>query len=374
MKRSPTEAEIDTTTGCAGITCPPGGVLTLQANGCFCVSQGDASESSDASAISEDATAASEAGVGPSDASYDSLYVSDSGCPSYYACSAGYSLNANCDCEPCANSCPTGQVPGPGCNGCIACSTACPAGFDDGPSCGCVPHGTNPVPTPPADAGNGVTCLLEGDQSCGAGSWCEMGLCPDGTTQYGCYCNADGTATCSLTCPAGPSCPIPGHADCAPGHQCVYGSCASASSDALLICSCNQYGDGGTAYCYTASCADGGPPLPDAGAGNSGGVTCLLAGYSTCNAGSWCSLGTCPDGTTQYGCFCNEDGTATCNLVCPQPPPCDIPGEGTCPYGTSCNFGCGSQTGTGLTCYCGPGGSARCNTIPCNQLRSDGGE
>ena len=110
------------------------------------------------------------------------------------------------------------------------------------------------------------------------------------------------------------------------------------------------------------------PPPPDAG-----GVTCLLQGYYECSAGSWCSLGVCPDGTTQYGCYCNQDGTATCQVNCPIPPPCDIPGQGACPYGAQCVYGtCASNpSGTALVCSCNRAGSAYCYTSPCGGL--DGG-
>jgi hypothetical protein len=288
-------------------------------------------------------------------------FANDAQCYGGYYCGPGYALSASCTCEPCAATCPYGQMPGSGCNGCVACSQTCPAGFDDGPSCGCVPHGTDAGPTPPPDAG-GVTCLLEGYRSCSAGSWCELGVCQDGTTQYGCYCNADGTATCNLTCPVPPPCTIPGQATtCPAGRECIYGSCSDPSGE-LLVCQCNTYGDGGNAYCYTTSCGEGGSYIPDAGTGD---VTCLLEGYTPCSAGSWCALGSCPDGT-EYGCLCNADGTATCDVNCPPPPPCTIPGEGTCPYGSSCIFGCSGGTGVGLSCYCESGGNASCSTVSCS--------
>ncbi len=329
-------------------------------------------------------------------------YPYDSGpyCPyynnGYNPCGTGYTMGPNCQCELCPDTCPIGEMPGLGCNGCTACTTRCPAGFDYGPSCTCVPHGVDagpPVPPDASDGGGG--CLLEGYNNCAAGSWCQLGTCPDGRTEYGCYCDQKGNATCSLTCPVPPPCTIPGQAACPYGQQCVYGSCSADPASDLLVCSCNSGSlyfpggpgfppgyppgystDGGSpassASCYTASCADGGPQyLPDAGP-PSGGVTCLLEGYYSCSAGSYCSLGTCPDGTP-YGCTCNQDGTATCDLTCPPPPPCQIPGEGSCPYGTSCVFGCGSgSNGTGLSCYCGWGGSANCNTVQCSQV-TDGG-
>jgi hypothetical protein len=235
------------------------------------------------------------------------------------------------------------------------------------------------MPQPDASDG-GVSCLLEGYNSCAAGSWCRLGTCPDGTTQYGCYCNANGTATCSLTCPVPAPCTIPGQASCPVGSQCLYGSCTNNPSGALLVCSCNAYGGyygdagsgGNSASCYTASCADGGPQYLDAGNPVDGGVTCLLEGYTSCPAGSWCALGTCPGGQ-QYGCQCNQDGTATCDLVCPQPAPCQIPGEGTCPYGQQCVFGCnGTTSGTGLSCSCNYyGGSAYCSTVSCSSVGRD---
>jgi len=44
-------------------------------------------------------------------------------------------------------------------------------------------------------------CYLEGHIYCPIDTWCPIGTCPDGVTQYGCTCNADGTTTCSLDCP-----------------------------------------------------------------------------------------------------------------------------------------------------------------------------
>jgi hypothetical protein len=309
---------------------------------------------------------------------YDVYYPPDVGddvnCPPYY-CGNGYTTDQFCQCVPCNSTCPYGQQAGPGCNGCVACPYQCPANFDYGPNCGCVPHGTEAGAPPPTDGGDGggVTCQIEGYYSCTAGSWCELGICPGGTTQYGCYCNMDGTATCDLSCPVPPPCAIPGQGTCPYGAQCVYGSCANNPNGDLLVCSCNSGGpSGGSAYCYTASCADGGPFIGDGGifedgGGNDAGVTCLLEGYRSCSAGSFCSLGTCPNGTTQYGCLCNADGTATCDLTCPAPPPCVIPGEGTCPYGTQCTFGtCNGGVGTTLTCYCAYGGSANCYTSSCS--------
>ncbi|MDP9002284.1 MAG: hypothetical protein M3O46_19505 [Myxococcota bacterium] len=312
---------------------------------------------------------------------YDAPYSYDA--PYYYdspftcgptACGPGYEATPSCQCLACTNACPVGQTPMAGCGGCGPCGYQCPAGFGYGSGCNCGPPGTDAGPNPgpdsgpvPADAG-GVTCLLQGYYACSAGSWCQLGICPDNTTQYGCYCNADGTATCNLICPAPPPCTIPGQGTCAYGAQCVYDSCAADASSMALVCSC--YG-AGNASCYTTPCSnlDGGV---DGAVATDGGVTCMLEGYRPCSAGSWCPLGICPDNTTEYGCTCNADGTATCRLTCPAPPPCTIPGEGVCPYGTSCVFGtCSGNTGTQLVCNCNAGGSAYCNTVPCGA--ADGG-
>lgn len=397
---------VDAMAQCPPLPCPYGTVVAMVGSSCACVAEPSPPDSSPPTGPYEDSPY-----YYPYDSSPDVWYYPppidapyvypteagpgfDSGpyCPYYYynynPCGSGYSLGPNCQCELCpASTCPIGDMPGPGCNGCTACPTSCPTGFDYGPSCTCVPHGVDAGPPVPPDASDaGVGCLLEGYNNCAAGSWCQLGTCPDGRTQYGCYCDQNGHATCSLTCPVPPPCTIPGQAACPYGQQCVYGSCAADPASELLVCSCNSGGyypgypgfpggDAGTssASCYTASCADGGPQyLPDAGP-PSGGVTCLLEGYYSCSAGSYCSLGTCPDGTP-YGCTCNQDGTATCNLACPTPPPCQIPGEGSCPYGTSCVFGCGSgSNGTGLSCYCGWGGSANCNTVQCSQIPDAGG-
>ena len=207
--------------------------------------------------------------------------------------------------------------------------------------------------------------MLQGYMPCSAGAWCSLGVCPDGTTQYGCYCDADGTANCNVTCPVPPPCTIPGQGACPYGAQCVYGNCAEDASASALVCSCNS---GGSASCYTSSCGSVG----DAGIdGGDGGVTCLLEGYYSCSAGSWCQLGLCPDNTTPYGCTCNADGTANCRLTCPAAA-CTIPGEGTCPLNTSCTFGsCNGSSGTRLSCYCYSGGSAYCNTVSCAEAGGD---
>jgi hypothetical protein len=166
-----------------------------------------------------------------------------------------------------------------------------------------------------------------------------------------------------------PPCMIPGQGTCPYNSQCVFDSCATDASGGALVCSCSS---GGSASCYTTSCSgllEGGVASVDAG---DAGVTCLLEGYYSCSAGSWCQLGNCADGTP-YGCTCNADGTASCRLTCPNPAACTIPGEGTCPFGSSCLFGsCNGSSGTLLSCYCNAGGSAYCNTISCADAGSDG--
>lgn len=369
---------VDARAECPPIACPAGSELTLLKSSCVCISR-PRDAGPDVTTFPEDAPYEYDSPYYYPDVgySYDAPYFyPDGSCPfyNYNPCQPGYTLNAGCSCNLCPAVCPTGQTPGPGCNGCTACTSKCPVGFDYGPSCSCVPEGVEAGPPGPTDSGDaGVSCLVEGYTTCAPDSWCQLGTCPDGTSQYGCYCDHDGNSTCSLSCPIPPPCDIPGQASCPYGQQCIYGSCSTDPAASLLVCSCNSYGSSGSAYCYTASCADGGPQyLPDAGPPNSGGVTCLLEGYYTCNAGSFCPVGSCPDGS-QYGCFCNQDGTATCNLNCPTPPPCQIPGEGSCPYGTSCVFGCGGgSAGTGLSCYCGWGGSANCSTQPCSQLSGVG--
>ena len=301
----------------------------------------------------------------------DSYYYYPDSPYCYYPpyCGNGYMVDSNCQCVLCAQTCPLGQTQGYACSGCVACN-ACPQGLVAGPNCSCVPPGTEAGPPPPVDSGDGggPACVLEGYYTCAAGSWCQLGTCPDNVTQYGCYCDATGKATCDLSCPKPPACSIPGQAACPYGSQCVYGSCADPAAT-LLVCSCYS---GGSAYCSTTTCGEGGVPYQDAGPPADAGVTCLLEGYTTCSAGQFCSLGTCPGGT-QYGCFCNQDGTATCNLTCPPAPPCQIPGEGECAFGSQCTFGtCGGGSGTLLSCYCGYGG-ASCNTYQCTEGGFGGG-
>jgi hypothetical protein len=387
----------DAMTGCSGLQCRGGTILAMQGSACVCVTAGkdagpvashDASVGVDAS--SPDATSpgldaeVSDAWYVPSEggyvfdgSAYDGSYYCSSFPSPFNFCAAGYTLAPDCSCQLCPGTCPIGQTPGAGCEGCTACPASCPAGFHYGLSCSCEPDGVDAGPVvPPREAGAdaGPGCLLEGYYTCAADSWCELGTCPGGTAQYGCYCDHDGKATCSLSCPAPPPCTIPGYPACPPGQECVYGSCADDPSGELLVCNCSTFGPNNQAYCFTSSCADGGSSYyqQDAGPPSDGGVTCNLEGYITCSAGSFCPVGSCPGGS-QYGCFCNADGTATCDLTCPPAPPCEIPGEGTCPYGTSCVFGCGpGGNGTGLSCYCGWQGTANCNTLPCTQL-ADGG-
>ena len=384
--------EVDASSECQVLRCPAGSVAASQSGQCFCLLV-DSGAPVDAMAI-HDAMPPDVSQPNSPDASYEDVSSPEASsfdvfapppdssvptdgpyfdsCPPNY-CGVGYAPSPSefCECVLCPNPCPAGQTPGISCSSCVACPYVCPVGFDPGPNCGCVPRGTEAGTVPPVDAGDGgdsgpgVTCVIEGYTRCSAG-WCELGLCPDDRTQYGCYCKADGTAACDLSCPVPPPCTIPGEGTCPYGSQCVFGSCEN-QSDSVFVCSCSS---GGSAYCDTASCADGGPPVVGDGGNpgySGGGVTCLLGGgYASCNAGSFCALGTCPDGTTQYGCFCNQDGSSTCNLTCPQPPPCEIPGEGTCPYGSQCVFGsCSGDGGTQLSCYCGYGGQVSCYTFPC---------
>jgi hypothetical protein len=375
----------DAATTCPPIVCPTGTVQGVQGTKCACISV-DSGIIVD-SAVPIDAPV----DVSPPDATQDVArdvttdqyrpdvsppYDAFIDVPPFFvdspvscdptSCGQGYIAMPGgggfCYCTACTNACPSGQTPAAGCGGCTACSAKCPTGFVYGSGCNCGPPGTNAGPNT-ADGGpdgGGVTCMLQGYTACTAGSWCQLGVCPDGTTQYGCYCNPDGTANCSLTCPIPPPCTIPGEGTCAYGSQCVFGDCAADASAAALVCSCNS---GGSASCYTSSCSsivqDGGADAGD------GGVTCLLEGSYACSAGSWCQLGICPDNTTPYGCTCNADGTATCRLTCPTAA-CTIPGEGTCPVGMSCMFGtCNGSSGTQLSCYCYSAGNAYCNTISC---------
>jgi hypothetical protein len=324
--------------------------------------------------VYEDVWTGYDAGMEAFDAPYTYYYEAG---PPYCGvyCGNGYSANEYCECVPCANVCPPGQMPAAGCGACTACSQLlnCPVGFDEGPNCGCVPHGVDAgPPPPPADAGldgGSAGCVLEGYQTCAVGAWCQLGTCPDEKTQYGCYCNADGTATCNLACPAPPVCTIPGLGTCAAGSECAFGTC-SGDAGSLLYCDCQSTGD---VYCNTISCADS-YYLPEAGASpGDAGPSCYLQGYTQCPVGQYCQLGTCPSGTP-YGCTCNADGTTRCNLVCPPPGPCMIPGLGTCPYGQDCTFGsCDAGSGSELVCYCEQNGEATCYSSACGAVGGEGG-
>ncbi|HLK40434.1 MAG TPA: hypothetical protein VKU41_26965 [Polyangiaceae bacterium] len=294
---------------------------------------------------------------------YDATFVDSPvvDCFDASLCGPGNTVNASCQCVPCANTCPIGQTPAAGCGSCVACPYACPAGLVDGPGCSCLPPGVDGGPQ--SDAGDAATvvCSLMGYDACPAGSWCQLGVCPDGKTQYGCFCNADGTTNCQVVCPAPPPCVIPGQGTCPYNASCAFDTCTNDPSATAFVCSCGQNGQ---AYCSSYPCSgiDGGVIFPFGDSGAPPGTSCLLEGYDTCPVGQFCQLGTCPDGTTPYGCTCNADGTASCQLACPPPPPCTIPGEGTCPYGQSCTFG-NCATGV-LTCYCQSGGRASCFSSP----------
>jgi len=356
---------------------------------------------------------------------FDSPIAEDTGispwcAPIGYTCPNGYVMDSMCKCELCSMTCPAGETPGSGCQSCVACPYSCPAGYDLGPNCACTPHvtdsgidtgtesdsgdsstGVHDAEADASDASAASSCLLGGSVYCNVDSWCQMGVCPDGKTQYGCYCNSDGTSSCSLNCPGATSCEIPGESgECPLGSNCMYGSCSSSSS-AVLICNCYNNGSvgigiiggsGGTgtggvgipypvtggssgASCYTTTCGDldGGSLdsgtsyyIPDGGPVQPG---CLIEGYLGCPAGQYCALGTCPNGTT-YGCTCNLDGGADCKMNCGTTD-CVIPGEGTCRDGTSCNFGSCEDAGASiLSCSC-YAGSASCYTQTCSSL--DGG-
>jgi hypothetical protein len=182
----------------------------------------------------------------PFDSPYDSPYTCG---PS--SCGLGFLATPSCQCVACTNTCPSGETPVAGCTGCTACPFQCPQGFDYGGGCNCVPTGTSDAgPDAAIDAGP-ITCQIGGYWgTCYAGSWCGIGICPDGVTQYGCYCNADGTATCQNVCPVPPPCTIPGWGTCAYGASCTFGSCGDAGGTELQ-CYCQQ---GGQAYCNTFSC------------------------------------------------------------------------------------------------------------------------
>jgi hypothetical protein len=370
---------VDAASTCPDIACPQGTFFEQVGNQCMCVTY-------PVDASVDDVWVGYDSGVPDSYVGYDQYVGYDSpityydaypqDAPYYYDspfcgfpvyCGTGYTSDQYCNCVRCSLTCPAGQEPAAGCGSCQACQTyACPAGFDQGPNCGCVPHGLDAgPPPPPADGGGdgGAGCVLESYNQCALGSWCPLGTCPDNKTQYGCYCNNDGTATCNLNCPAPPVCNIPGLGTCATGQTCLFGQC-QGDAGSILYCSC-QYG--GQAYCNTLSCAnnyfgDAGPT--DAGTSDAG-PSCFLEGYQQCPVGQYCQLGSCQDGTP-YGCTCNADGTTDCNLICPPPAPCTIPGLGTCPYNQTCTFGsCTSSTSTQLSCYCQYGGQASCYTTNC---------
>ncbi len=357
---------------CPDLMCPDNTYFEIVNGQCLCAAYPDFDAPIDTYDAPDDAPQTVDAPY-PYDApyySYDAPYSYDSpiyqeDSPYYYCnlyCGPGSQLDYNsCTCVSCPTVCPLGSMPSYNCGSCTPCS-ACPAGFEQtGPNCGCVPDGVTPPPTPPeAGPDGGGGCTLEGYYSCALGSWCALGTCPGSQTQYGCYCNTDGTTTCNLSCPAPPACQIPGLGSCASGASCVYGQC-DGDAGSLLYCSCEY---GGSAYCDTIPCSET-VMLPEAGPAADAGPSCNLEGYTQCPVGSYCQLGTCPGGSS-YGCICNADGTTACDLACPPPGPCTIPGEGTCPYGQSCTFGsCSNGTGAQLVCFCESNGQASCYSSGC---------
>jgi hypothetical protein len=282
----------DATTLCQPISCPAGWTVSPESCG-GCVPIDASTTVYDDGGTPTDATVYFD-GAYPSDAPYypsDSpVYVLDAAYPddgSYYgdACSSfceypyepgpdctcvcypnycppGYATSATCGCEPCPpESCPSGQTPGEGCNACVACSQTCPSGFSYGAECNCVPDGVD-AGGEGVDAG-GLFCEIGGYGACPAGSWCQLGTCPETTVAYGCFCSAEGVATCDVSCPVPPPCVIPGVGTCPYGTSCVFGSCAGDAAD-VLQCYCEGINE---AYCQTYACGGegGGIGVADAG-------------------------------------------------------------------------------------------------------------
>ncbi|MGH7734485.1 MAG: hypothetical protein ACREOE_12495, partial [Gemmatimonadales bacterium] len=306
--------------GCGDVMCPRGQSVQYLHGSCVCQLVDNGSDASDGDLLDadvSDSTDGQPADVtsfdeGPAvDSPYDyDVQPSYDGMP-YYAdgypvdqevycgyssyCGPGYTWEASngyCQCVACQMVCPNGETPDNSCTSCVACTTACPAGFYVGQNCNCIPDGVDAGPPPIIEAGpmtgeGGSTpgCTLEGYRTCPLGSWCELGVCPDNKTQYGCYCDTAGNTTCNLACPQPQACTIPGLGTCAAGQACIFGASAcQGDSGSVLECSC--YSNGGNASCYSLSCAqyesyygpdsgfDSGPSDTD------GGPSCYLQGYT----------------------------------------------------------------------------------------------
>ncbi len=295
------------------------------------------------------------------------VYIPDSSCFAF--CPPGYVQTPECSC--------VSTFPDDG--GCVCTPYGCNCGFDascapcpsgtqlDSNDCQCIPLDASVDAHAGNDASVGPGCWLEGYQYCPGDTWCELGSCPNGT-QTGCYCNANCKASCSVECPPPAPCYIPSFGDCPAGASCAVGPCPNPA-DGSVVCFCSQDGT----FSCDSSCngaSDGGPetgPTPtDAGPG------CYLSvgygypygpygGTEFCASGTFCELGVCPDGVTQYGCFCNADGTASCSLSCPPPPPCYVPGYGDCAVNTTCTVGMCPNNGGPINCTCYQGGSYTCS-------------
>lgn len=262
------------------------------------------------------------------------------------------------------------------CGGFDASCAPCPSGTTlDTSSCQCIPLDASVDAAPKGDASTGPGCWLEGYDYCASDTWCTLGYCPDGT-QTGCFCNATGTATCSVQCPAPPPCYIPTYGNCPAAATCIVAPCANPQ-DGSISCTCSQDGS----YSCDGSCSgpvDGGIVDASTGTSTDAGPGCWFSvgyggvpvgppgilpfgGTQYCASNTYCQLGVCEDRVTPYGCFCNADGTSTCTLACPPPPPCYIPGYGNCAVNTSCDIGACPAGGGSISCFCSQGGYYDCS-------------
>ena len=186
----------DATTACPPGGCPAGSVEAMAGAACTCLLvEAGADEEPLADGTRADAHQ-DEGQDSPEPSPYDatvddSAYSSDSP-PSYdayfdsnfcgpMACGPGSAATPDCQCVPCAGSCPAGETQSAGCGTCTACAYKCPASFvyagsEHGNTCDCEPPGADAGPPFGADAG--ATCVLEGTTTAALGRGARWASAP----------------------------------------------------------------------------------------------------------------------------------------------------------------------------------------------------
>lgn len=117
------------------------------------------------------------------------------------------------------------------------------------------------------------------------------------------------------------------------GTACLF---PTPDSTHLYVCASNADCPGGY-YCDSASCTQGSPPAPDAGAcaapscTASGAISLCDGGIVSCTAGQSCDLG---------GCFPICDGGCSSGMICDQAAAACVPNSACSPGGCESNESC----------------------------------